>query len=83
MAPLPGQARGHFALQLRRFVLTPHHQGDAAVERLLTTLHAIGISISKREATRSLIAGQDTFPGENREVLPAGRTSSLWICLHP
>jgi len=49
VAPLPCGVRGHFGPELRRFVLMQHHQGQVTVERLVTLLQAIGISISKRE----------------------------------
>jgi len=48
-----------------------HHQGQVTIERLVTTLQGIGISISKREVMRLLIAGHDAFLSENREVLRA------------
>jgi hypothetical protein len=46
IAPLPAGIAGHFGPQLRRFVLLQHHQGQVTVERLLTQLRAIGISIT-------------------------------------
>ncbi|MGH9477576.1 MAG: IS66 family transposase, partial [Terriglobales bacterium] len=79
MAPLPGGVRGHFGPELRRFVLMQHHQGQVTVERLVTMLHGIGISISKREVMRLLIAGQDAFLSESREVLRAGLQTARWI----
>ena len=72
VAPLPGGIRGHFGPELRRFVLMQYHQGQVTVERLVTQLRAIGISISKRQVMRLLIAQQDTFLDESEEVLRAG-----------
>jgi hypothetical protein len=79
VAPLPGGVRGHFGPELRRFVLMQHHQGQVTVERLVTLLQAIGISISKREVMRLLIDGQDAFVAENCEVLRAGLQTAPWI----
>jgi len=72
VAPLPGGIRGHFGPELRRFVLMQHHQGQVTVERLVTQLQAIGVSISKRQVMRLLIDGQGDFLAETREVLRAG-----------
>ena len=79
VAPLPGGIRGHFGPELRRFVLMQHHRGQVTVERLVTMLQGIGISISKREVMRLLIAGQDAFLSESREVLRAGLQTARWI----
>ena len=79
VAPLPAGIRGHFGPELRRFVLMQHHQGQVTVERLVTLLQAIGISISKRQVMRLLIDGQDDFLAETREVLRAGLETAAWI----
>jgi hypothetical protein len=79
VAPLPDGVRGHFGPELRRFVLMQYHQGQVTVERLVTQLQAIGISISKREVMRLLIERQDDFLIENREVLRAGLATAAWI----
>ena len=71
-AALPAGIRGHFGPELRRFVLMQYHQGQVTVERLVAQLQAIGISISKRQVMRLLIAGQDDFLAETREVLRVG-----------
>ncbi|MGH7121889.1 MAG: IS66 family transposase [Acetobacteraceae bacterium] len=71
--------RGHFGPELRRFVLMQHHQGQVTVERLVAMLQGIGMSISKREVMRLLIAGQDGFLSESREVLRAGLETARWI----
>jgi hypothetical protein len=42
---------GHFGPELRRFVLAQYHQGQ---------VRAIGVSISKRQVMRLLIAGSTT-----------------------
>jgi hypothetical protein len=78
-APLPGGISGHFGPQLRRFVLAQYHQGQVTVPRLLALLRALGIVISKRQLVRLLIAGQDDFLEEAREVLRAGLSSAAWI----
>jgi hypothetical protein len=79
VAPLPGGLRGHFGPELRRFVLMQYHQGQVTVERLVTQLQAIGVSISKRQVMRLLIDGQDAFLDETREVLRAGLETANWV----
>jgi hypothetical protein len=79
VAPLPGGIRGHFGPELRRFVLMQHHLGQVTVERLVTQLQAVGVSISKRHVMRLLIDRQDDFLAEDREVLRAGLQSAAWI----
>ena len=79
VAPLPGGIRGHFGPELRRFVLMQYHQGQVTVERLVTQLQAIGVSISKRQVMRLLIDGQDEFLDETREVLRAGLATAGWV----
>jgi len=78
-APLPAGISGHFGPELRRFVLAQYHQGQMTVPRLLAQLLAFGIVISKRQLVRLLIAGQDGFLAENREVLRAGLSSAAWV----
>ena len=78
-APLPAEVRGHFGAELRRFVLVQHHQGQVTVARLLAQLQAIGIDVSKRQVMRLLIAGQDGFVDEARDVLRAGLTNAAWL----
>jgi hypothetical protein len=79
VAPLPSGIRGHFGPELRRFVLMQYHQGQVTVERLVTLLQAIGVSISKRQVMRLLIEQQDNFLMETREVLHAGLETADWI----
>ena len=78
-APLPDGFSGHFGPELRRFVLVQYHQGQMTVPRLLALLLAVGIFISKRQLVRLLIAGQDDFLDEARDVLRAGLASAAWI----
>jgi hypothetical protein len=52
---------GHFGPELRRFVLAQYHHGQVTVPRLAEQLRSIGVSISKRQVMRLLIAGQDAF----------------------
>ena len=79
VAPLPRGIRGHFGPELRRFVLMQYHQGQVTVERLVTLLRAVGVSISKRQVMRLLIDEQDDFLAETREVLRAGLETADWV----
>src|SRR3984893_2995630 len=78
-ASLPDGINGHFGPQLRRFVLAQYHQGQVTMPPLLALLHSFGILISKRQLVRLLIAGQDDFLDEERDVLRAGLASAAWI----
>jgi transposase IS66 family protein len=78
-AALPAGVTGHFGAQLRRFALTQYHQGQVTVARLLGQLRAIGIDVSKRHVMRLLIADQDGFIEEARDVLRAGLTNAAWV----
>ena len=78
-AALPAGINGHFGPELRRFALAQYHQGQVTVPRLLALLRALGIVISKRQIVRLLIAGQDGFLDEARDVLRAGLISAPWI----
>jgi Transposase IS66 family len=79
IAPLPPGVTGHVGPELRRFVLSQYHQGQVTVPRLLAQLQAIGVSISKRQLVRLLIAGQEAFLAEARDVLRAGLETASWI----
>jgi hypothetical protein len=79
VAPLPAGITGHFGPELRRFVVAQYHQGQVTVPRLVEQLSGFGLAISKRQVMRLLIAGQDRFLGEAREVLRAGLSSATWI----
>jgi hypothetical protein len=79
VAPLPNGIGGHFGPELRRFVLMQYHQGQVTVERLVTQLRAIGVSISKRQVMRLLIGQQDGFLTETRAVLRAGLQTAEWV----
>ena len=79
VAALPSGVASHFGPELRRFVLAQYHQGQVTVPRLVEQLRAIGVSISKRQVMRLLIAGQDVFLAEARDVLRAGLRSASWI----
>ena len=78
-APMPVEVRGHFGAELRRFVLVQHHQEQVTVARLLAQLRAVGLDLSKRQVMRLLIAGQDGFIDEARDVLRAGLTHAAWL----
>jgi len=79
VAPLPAGVVGHFGPALRRFVLAQHYQGQVTVPRLVAQLRGIGVAISKRQLMRLLIAGQDGFLAENRDVLRAGLQTAAWV----
>jgi Transposase IS66 family len=79
VAPLPPDVKGQFGPELRRFVLAQYHHGQVTVPRLVEQLRAIGVSISKRQVMRLLIARQDEFLAEAREVLRAGLQTAAWI----
>ena len=79
LAALPAGVVGHFGPELRRFVLAQHHQGQVTVPRLVAQLRGIGVAISKRQVMRLLIAGQDRFLAENRDVLWAGLQTAAWV----
>jgi Transposase IS66 family len=79
IALLPPGVTSHFGPELRRFVLAQYHQGQVTVPRLVEQLRMIGVAISKRQVMRLLIAGQDEFLVEAREVLRAGLQSASWI----
>ncbi len=80
LAPLPdGVGGGHFGPELRRFILAQYHECQVTVPRLLAQLRSIGIDISKRQLVRLLIAGQEAFVDEARDVLRAGLGTADWI----
>ena len=78
-ASLPAGINGHFGPELRRFVLAQHHQCQVTVRRLAVQLRAIGIDVSRRQVMRLLIAGQDGFVTEARDVLRAGLAHAVWV----
>src|SRR6266853_2659283 len=78
-ATLPAGISGHFGPELRRFVLAQYHQGQVTMPRLLALLRSFGVLISKRQLVRLLIAGQDNFLDEARDVLRAGLSSAALI----
>jgi hypothetical protein len=49
------------------------------VQRLVTLLQGIGVSISKREVMRLLIDRHDALVTESREVLRAGLQTAAWV----
>jgi len=78
VAPLPAGICGHYGPELRRFVVSQHHEGQVTVRRLAKQLQALGIEISKRQVVRLLNQRHDGFHEEARDVLRAGLTSP-WI----
>lgn len=80
LAPLPdGVGGGHFGPELGRFILAQYHECQVTVPRLLAQLRSIGIDISKRQLVRLLIAKQEVFVDEARDVLRAGLSTAAWI----
>jgi hypothetical protein len=79
VAPLPSGVGGHFGPELCRFVLMHYHQGQVTVPRLMAVLRAVGVEISKRQVVRLLIADQDAFLAEARDVLRTGLETASWI----
>ena len=63
---------GAFWPELRRFVLAPYHQGQVTVPRRVAQLRGFGLAISKRQVVRPLIARQERFLDEARDVLCTG-----------
>ena len=80
-APLPAGITGHFGPELRRFVLAQYHQAQVTMPRLLALLRGFGVIISKRQIVRLLIAGQEAFLDEARDVLRAGLSSATTAVL--
>ncbi len=79
VAPLPPGVRGHVGAELRRYVLALYHQGRMTVPGLLAHLDDLGVSLSKRQLVRLLIARQEPFVDEARDVLRAGLETAAWI----
>ncbi len=79
LAPLPEGIDGHFGPELRRFVLMQYHQGQSTLPRLLALLHAVGVSISRRQVHRLLTDNKDAFVAEAQDVLRAGLETSPWV----
>ena len=78
-AALPQGAASHFGPDLRRFILSQHHQGQVTIPRLFAQLQDLGIDISKRRIVRLLSGRQGAFLAEAGEVLRAGLSSASWI----
>ena len=79
VAPLPSGVGGHFGPELCRFVLMRYPQVQVTVPRLMAVLRAVGVEISKRQVVRLLIADQDAFLAEARDVLRTGLETASWI----
>jgi uncharacterized small protein (DUF1192 family) len=78
-APLPAGIDGHFGPELRRFVLMLYHQGQTTVARILALLRSFGIVIAKRQVVRLLIADQEDFCDEARDVLRAALADAAYV----
>ena len=61
VAALPKGIAGHFGPNLKRFVLSQHHQGQVTIPRLTAQLTGLGIAISKRQIVRLLSSKQDAL----------------------
>ncbi len=79
LAPLPQGIAGHFGPELRRFVLMQYHQGQSTMPRLLASLRAAGVAISKRQLVRLLNENHEAFIAEAQDVLRAGLETSPWV----
>ncbi|MGI9435423.1 MAG: IS66 family transposase [Geminicoccaceae bacterium] len=79
VAPLSVGLRGHFGLELVRFILLQHHQGQVTSDRITTFLNGLGLVISKRQVLRLLTGDIAAFSDEAHAVLRAGLTSAPWI----
>src|SRR3954467_11182261 len=79
VAPLPSGVDRPCGPELRRLVLAQYHQGQVTVPRLVAQLRTIGLAISTRQVMRLLIAGQQRFLDEARDVLRAGLAQAAWI----
>jgi hypothetical protein len=78
VAPLPPGIDGHFGLPAP-LCAAAISQGQVTVPRLVALLDAIGITVSKRQVVRLLIACQDRFCAEATAVLRAGLESAGWV----
>jgi hypothetical protein len=54
-------------------------KAGVTVRRLAVQLRGIGIDVSRRQVMRLLIAGQDGFMTEARDVLRAGLANAAWV----
>jgi hypothetical protein len=79
VAPLPPGVRGHVGAELRRYALALYHRNRMTVAGLLAHLDDLGVSLSKRQLVRLLIARQEPFVDEARDVLRAGLETAAWI----
>jgi len=79
LAALPAGIVGGFGLELRRFVLALHAQGQVTTERPVALLNGTGVEISKRQVVRLLTEPLDGFVAEDQEVLRAGLATARWV----
>ena len=82
IAPLPIGVTGHFGPELRRFILMQYHQGQVTVPRLVAQLQAIGVSISKRQVIRLLMAAKTRSSPKRETCCAPGwrrRAGSRWM----
>jgi regulator of replication initiation timing len=70
---------GGYGVNLRRFCLMLHAQGQVTTARLTTLLNDIGLDISKRQVVRLLTRQLDGFVAEDAAVLHAGLVSSPYV----
>jgi hypothetical protein len=79
LAPLPAGVVGSYGVNLRRFCLMLHGQGQVTTQRLATLLNDIGVDVSKRQVIRLLTGGLDGFHAEDAAVLHAGLVSAHFV----
>jgi regulator of replication initiation timing len=79
LAAIPTGIMGGYGVNLRRFCLMLHAQGQVTTARLTTLLNDIGLDISKRQVVRLLTRQLDGFVAEDAAVLHAGLVSSPYV----
>jgi Transposase IS66 family len=78
-ADLPAGVVGGCGPNLHRLVLTLHFHGQMTCERIVATLTAAGVAISKRQVVRLLTAKLDLFRAEDDAVFTAGLRASGYL----
>jgi len=81
VADLPRHVKGHVGAELKRFIIMQYHQGQTTIPRLVESLDAMGVEISKRQIVRILTEGNEVFREEARSVLRAAFARAKWIAV--
>ncbi len=76
---LPPGIQGHFAPELRRFILYQHYQCHVTQPLLLEQLWELGVDISSGQLSDILIEDKDLFHKEKDAILAAGLKVSGYI----